>query len=298
MKIINAITMITICLSLFLACESNTVRTVYVPVTGDTDVATENTPTVEEDVKVTDNDSTEITEDDSIAEDFEITTIDSDVVITESEVTDVEVITDSDATVTTCGDGIKQPSEVCEIGMTEYCNGIDTIFDAASSDKAECKKDCSGWDLKTCNYKASVKCPSDNKFCHIRGWLEGKDLRWSDPASEVSSWTAAMTYCESIGGILPTIDQLKQLSKCQLMSSCDVSEKTPQMKYDDDKCWGCKDLPSGGYSWLEVTANFWSTTMIPDSNFGIAVWTVDMSNGGIGAGVINKDLRSVQCVGK
>ncbi|HSW60686.1 MAG TPA: DUF1566 domain-containing protein [bacterium] len=123
-------------------------------------------------------------------------------------------------------------------------------------------------------------CTGSDKFCHSHD-----GLNWSDASSDYMTWDEAITYCENLGGRLPTISELRTLiqncqgtetgGECGVTDSCLSSEDCW-----NDPCYGCEYDESGKYSVFGDTYWFWSSSERSD-DAGRA-WHVHFSNGNVG----------------
>ncbi|MFO7736362.1 MAG: hypothetical protein R6W70_09150, partial [bacterium] len=108
-------------------------------------------------------------------------------------------------------------------------------------------------------------------------------LCWSDKTSEMNH-SDAISYCEGLGGHLPTISELRTLiQNCpdtETGGACGVTDEC--LSYSN--CWndtygGCSFDDSGKYSVFGDKGRFWSSSVLSD-NADIA-WYVYFSNGNV-----------------
>lgn len=120
-------------------------------------------------------------------------------------------------------------------------------------------------------------CHENNKFCHPHD-----GLNWSDASSDSMDWDNAITYCENLGGRLPTISELRTLiqncpttetgGKCGITDSCLSSTDCW-----NDSCDRCEYDESGKYSVFGDTYWFWSSSeLLGNADFA---WYVYFSSG-------------------
>lgn len=127
------------------------------------------------------------------------------------------------------------------------------------------------------------KCPEANPFCH-----EHDGLRWTDdivggPGKSGAPYQTAKTWCEGLGGRLPTIDQLRTLVQNCPMSETGGACKASVSCMDYIACGGgcnpgCEVQTDGRYSVFGDSELFWSRTpctwTVPE-----LVWTVNFPYG-------------------
>jgi hypothetical protein len=92
---------------------------------------------------------------------------------------------------------------------------------------------------------------------------------WSDKAANTMNHADAISYCEGLGGHLPTISELRTLiqncSKTETGGSCGVTDSC--LSYSEcrnDDCSGCSYDSSGKYSVFGDTGWFWSSSVLSD----------------------------------
>jgi len=111
---------------------------------------------------------------------------------------------------------------------------------------------------------------------------EHDGLSWSDASSNYMDWDEAITYCENLGGRLPTISELRTLiQNCPATETggeCGVTDSC--LSFDDcrnNPCKGCEYDYSGKYSVFGMPESLWSSSVWSDDP-GIA-WLVTFENG-------------------
>jgi uncharacterized protein (TIGR02145 family) len=118
-------------------------------------------------------------------------------------------------------------------------------------------------------------CPENDKFCHSHDGLD-----WSDASSDYVTWDEAVTYCENLGGRLPTISELRTL-----IQNCPATESGGACKGTDDclhsscygnECRSCSGGKDGSYSKLGDTVWFWSASERSDAEN--VAWNVNFAN--------------------
>ncbi len=99
-----------------------------------------------------------------------------------------------------------------------------------------------------------------------------KGLCWSNKAPDTMSWNDAWVYCESLGGRLPKIQELRMLiQNCPETEYPKPDEQYPWCKIEDpgnltsgyssyNMCRGCSFDDSGKYSVFRDIGRFWSHT--------------------------------------
>lgn len=111
---------------------------------------------------------------------------------------------------------------------------------------------------------SDVGCPESNKFCHSHDGLD-----WSDASSNKMDWDDAITYCENLGGRLPTISELRTLiQNCPATETggeCGVTDNCLSSDCWTDPCGGCEDDKSGKYSVFGDRDWFWSSSELSGS---------------------------------
>jgi len=122
-------------------------------------------------------------------------------------------------------------------------------------------------------------CTGSDKFCHSHDGLD-----WSDASSGLMTWDDAVTYCENLGGRLPTISELRTLiqncSATETGGECGVTDSC--LSWDDcwnESCNGCEYDESGKYSVFGDTYWFWSSSVRSDS--AVLAWRVRFGNGNV-----------------
>jgi hypothetical protein len=106
------------------------------------------------------------------------------------------------------------------------------------------------------------------------------DLNWSDLSSEEMTWENAIIFCETLGGRLPTISELRALLKnCEdtiLSGPCGIKDKCLSTKECwNDACYGCQcdESDPGKYSVFDEGYYLWSSSEQTDNNE--EVWTIN-----------------------
>ncbi len=145
----------------------------------------------------------------------------------------------------TNGCGLKADCGNGEVGVGEVCDGGQRLCKTILNEDqlplyeggvAACLSDCSGYDSSTC----LSPCPDDNKFC-----LQHNGRKWSSLVT-AGSLNELDTLCQSMGGRLPTISELRSIiHSCPVLEpggGCPISETCTT-----DDCWttecteGCYD---------------------------------------------------------
>lgn len=72
----------------------------------------------------------------------------------------------------------------------------------------------------------SLPCPDNDLFCHSHA-----ELLWSDVSENDMIWSDAVTYCENMGGRLPTISELRTL-----IQNCPETEY-PKPEEETESSW-------------------------------------------------------------
>ena len=200
-------------------------------------------------------------------------------------------------TVPCATDNTKEQKQICrqgewiDKGFCYFCEEYSTqTITCATDDTKEQKQRCSHGDWVD---EGGCTCPENNKFCH-----EHEGLNWSDASSDYMAWDDAVTYCENLGGRLPTISELRTLiQNCQATETggeCGVTDDC--LSWDDcwnDACDGCGYDGSSKYSVFGDIYWFWSSSeQSDDANYA---WGVKFSYGDVSFS--NKVLNvSVRCV--
>ena len=109
-------------------------------------------------------------------------------------------------------------------------------------------------------------------------------MNWSDASSDYMTWDEAITYCENLGGRLPTISELRTL-----IQNCQGTETGGECGVTDSclssaVCWnvpcgGCEYDESGKYSVFGDTYWFWSSSV--RSGYADSAWGVHFYSGGV-----------------
>lgn len=124
-------------------------------------------------------------------------------------------------------------------------------------------------------------CLKSNKFCHSHDGLS-----WSDASSARMTWNEAITYCEDLGGRVPTISELRTLiQNCPVTETggdCEVTDSC--LSWDDcrnNPCLGCEYDDSGKYSVFGYINDFRSSSEV--SGDTDTAWRVSFLHGGVGS---------------
>lgn len=125
--------------------------------------------------------------------------------------------------------------------------------------------------------ETGATCTGSDKFCHSHDGLD-----WSDVSSDSMTWDEAATYCENLGGSLPTISELRTLiQNCPATETdgeCGVTDSC--LSYNDcrkDSCSGCGYDESGKYSVFGDKYWFWSSS--ERSDYAGYAWGVNFEHG-------------------
>lgn len=148
---------------------------------------------------------------------------------------------------------------------------------------------CGGDDSDSLN-----SCPESNKFCH-----EHDGLNWTDISSRRKDHVYASTYCEDLGGHLPTINELRTLIKnCPVTETgdeCTLTDSCLSFECRNEACGGCLDDGSEEYSVFGDTKFLWSSSVV--SGYEDDAWGVDFYDGSICSGDRNSGIgKWVRCV--
>ena len=151
-----------------------------------------------------------------------------------------------------------------------YCKDLDVY-------KTFIDRSCTNNACKSINTEELYEDCTTNKYC-INGSSctipfpnEINGIYWSDKLTEKLSVPDAVAFCSSIGGHLPTIDELKTLIKnCAATStggSCPVNNSC--LYWPDcweEVCSGCTDDESGNYNVFGDVDSFWSSSELVDDD--------------------------------
>jgi hypothetical protein len=104
-------------------------------------------------------------------------------------------------------------------------------------------------------------CTPADPFCRHEG-----GLAWTEKSAELDH-AAAAAHCQSLGGRLPTIDELRPLfvgcDVCLPAGPCKVSEACASTSCETTTCQnGCGD---GGHCVFGGDEPFWSSTLVSDA---------------------------------
>ena len=111
---------------------------------------------------------------------------------------------------------------------------------------------------------------------------EHDGLNWSDASSSSMKWDEAITYCENLGGRLPTISELRTLiQNCPGTGTggqCGVTNDCLSADCRTDPCYECEYSVSGKYSVFGDTSRFWSSSELSDNadSHGLCISTVEV----------------------
>lgn len=122
---------------------------------------------------------------------------------------------------------------------------------------------------------------------------------WSEPVSNLMYWQEAKDYCQSIGGSLPTISELRTLVRncpaTQTGGNCKVIDNcTSHLECKTADCEGCIPEEDGRYSVFGDTGIFWSISDLPDDND--MAWIIKTSSGTISLSGKNYGYYDVRCI--
>ncbi|MBN2695628.1 thrombospondin type 3 repeat-containing protein [bacterium] len=176
-----------------------------------------------------------------------------------------------------CNNGTIDLGEFCD-GNSISCQEISSYY---SGGVAFCNSSCSEWDVTTCEARETI-CPESDKFCLTNG-----ELKWTNQLEDKMGQEDAIVYCESIGGRLPTISELRTLVKTcsatQTGGSCTLSDNCLEQNCLDYTClMGCTNDTTGKYSVFGDTGTFWSSSDDPTDSNGPAYY-IDFNKASIGS---------------
>jgi len=107
--------------------------------------------------------------------------------------------------------------------------------------------------------KEKILCPDDNIFCN-----EFNGVNWSDK-SDTMDWNKGKSYCDELGGRLPTVSELRTLiKKCPETMINGKCELTDTCLTDDcrvSECLGCDWKGEGQYSVFGDDEAFWTSSL-------------------------------------
>ncbi len=209
----------------------------------------------------------------------------ADAINDSDDTTTNDATTDLDILASKCGDDKVDSGETCDSGV-QFCIEIDsTLYETGF---AYCKSDCLGWDVNRC----VEKCPDNNKFCY-----EHNGLFWSYKAPNAMNWYDATTYCQNLGGRLPTISELRTLiQNCpatETVGSCGVTDSC--LNYNDcwsEVCLGCHDGVVDMYNVFGDFGYFWSSSS-SENNID---WAWELINSGVRTSSKSDGNDNVRCV--
>ena len=163
-----------------------------------------------------------------------------------------------------------------------------------------CYNPCSG---KECGESEGVICEECNNgyLCEENHCVDsfpnhhnGSD--WSEKASSIMTHDYAISYCEQLGGHLPTISQLRGLiQNCPVTvtgGACGVTDSCLSLNCWDSACGGCGG--SGSYSVFGDTGYLWSSSVQSDGVY--YAWMVGFDNGEIFSRNRDSYYYDVRCV--
>ncbi len=149
----------------------------------------------------------------------------------------------------------------------------------------------------SCQFKCNDGYGWDGSKCFV--WQDGVGYYWYKPESQYT-YNEAVAYCSSIGGSVPTIDQLRLLIQnctdtvtsgaCAVTNSC-----TSWTSCRGTNCESCSDQGYGYYSIFSDSSWFWSSTSVSDQT--TSVFTVNFNSGGINMSDISGSaMGNTRCV--
>jgi|GEM_PF-588768 len=169
------------------------------------------------------------------------------------------------------------------------CGGEDTLDEGNTGDTGNTGD--SGDTGDTGNTGDTGGCPGNDRFCYSHD-----GLNWSDPSSQVLSYSDAGEYCYNKFGRLPTISELRTLVK-----NCPATQTGGLCKVDDsclsqtscwsDNCLGCEEGKT--YSVFEDKGWFWSGSATEEA--ASHVWRINFDDGNLGAYDVSS-ANYVRCV--
>lgn len=150
--------------------------------------------------------------------------------------------------------------------------------------------------IVSCGGDDDSPCTGSDKFCHSHD-----GLNWSDASSDEMDWDEAITYCENLGGRLPTISELRTLiqncpatetgGECGVTDSCLYSRDC----WSQSSCDGCEYVTSGKYSVFGDREWLWSSS--PRADSADNAWIVQFTYGGVDySGYEDWYENNVRCV--
>ncbi len=145
-----------------------------------------------------------------------------------------------------------------------------------------------------CGFKCSTGYAWDGSNCK-----PVKPLFWTDKAASIMNHAAAITYCQNLGGRLPTIDELRTIiincDKAMVGGSCMVTDPGCLA----ENCWSqascvCNFNSDGkAHSTLGDDANtvLWSSSVVSDYNTYAYIAMFDAGNIGLNSKTTNYHVR-------
>ncbi|MGI6394179.1 MAG: hypothetical protein ACOX2F_05545 [bacterium] len=128
-------------------------------------------------------------------------------------------------------------------------------------------------------------------------WEKGG--KWSKLTSNHMHWDEAYNHCQSIGGRLPTISELRTLIKecpfvepngeCNINISC-----LSVLECRNPECNGCEPTDDGRYSILGDRGIFWSSSNVEGED-GM-VWILRSDGGKISPRRVSYGYYDVRCI--
>lgn len=129
--------------------------------------------------------------------------------------------------------------------------------------------------------------------------IEHGGLKWSIPTNFDQTWYDSKTYCEKLGGRLPTISELRMLiQNCpatETGGSCNVTDRCLSRECYSDECEECiYDDEDHDYCVLDYHPKLWSSSTHSDHDD--RAWTISCTFGEIRNTSKNSFATSVTCV--
>ena len=173
---------------------------------------------------------------------------------------------------------------------TVVVNGVDTGLTSTTLNRTDTV--AIGLKLTAANTNISGKLTvsyltfTEQMTLTVTDWRKSGSLYWSPLSSSQLTWAAAGTHCSSIGGRLPTINELRTLIRncsgtvtggsCQVTDGCTNAATC----YNESACGSCPSKSDGSYSALGDTCWLWSSTTVYLASY---VWGVYFTTGNIGS---------------
>ena len=144
---------------------------------------------------------------------------------------------------------------------------------------------------------SGATCTGSDKFCHSHD-----GLNWSDASSDYMTWDEAITYCENLGGRLPTISELRTLiQNCpgtETGGECGVTDSCLSYTdcWNESSCYSCEydENNPGKYSVFGDSSWFWSSS--ERSDYADNAWRVDFYCGSVRNSYKGSNGYCVRCV--